>query len=122
MPVLDFFLDERSPFDRTFTIAKGARRPQLQVKILDGSTPVSVTNATVTFSMEDRAGTLKVNAQAGSIVNAAEGIVGYDFAAVDVDTLGIFFAQFSISIGGTAFLVPNNDTQKLRIVVVAKVE
>ncbi len=122
MPVLNFFLDERSPFDRTFTIAKGARRPQLQVKILDGSTPVSVTGTTVTFSMEDRAGTLKVNAQTGSIVNAAEGIVGYNFAAIDVDTLGVFFGQFSILIGGAAFLVPNSSSQKLRIVVVAKVE
>lgn len=122
MPVLDFFLDERSPFDRTLTIAKGARRPQLQVKILDGFTPVSVTGTTVTFSMEDEAGTLKVDGQTGSIVDAAKGIVGYDFAAADVDTVGIFFGQFTVAIGGTSFLVPNNRTQKLRIVISAKVD
>ena len=117
MPVLQFNLDERSPFDQSFTIAKGARRPQLQVQILDGFTPVSVTSATVTFSMEDEDGTLKVTDASGSIVDAANGIVGYDFAAADVDTEGLFFGQFKVAISGTDFLVPNNTTQRLRIVV-----
>lgn len=116
MPILDFHLDERSPFDRVHRIAKGATLPKLQARILDGSTPVDITGATVTFSMDAEDGTPKVVAQAGAISGApADGTVEYQFAAADVDTEGRFFGQFKVTVGAIAFLVPNNSAVRLRV-------
>lgn len=115
MPVLDFHLDERSDFDRIHRIAKGATLPKLQLRLLDGSTPVNLTGATILFSMDAEDGTPKVTAQAGAIIVATDGTFEYAFAAADVDTEGRFFGQFKITIGSDIHLVPNNSTQRLRV-------
>ena len=116
MPILDFHLEERSNFDRVHRVALGATLPKLQVRLLDGATPVDVTGATVLFSMDDEDGVAKVAAQAGAISGlATDGIVEYQFADADVDTEGRFFGQFSVAIAGEDYLVPNNNVQRLRV-------
>ena len=116
MPILDFHLDERSNFDRVHRAAKGATLPKLQIRLLDGATPVDVTGATVTFSMDDESGTAKITAQAGAIFGpSANGVVEYVWAAADVDTEGRFFGQFSVTIGAVKHLIPNNSAQRLRV-------
>lgn len=116
MPTLDFHLDERSDFERVLRISKGATLPKLTVRLLDGSKAVDFTGATVLFSMDDEAGVAKVTAQAGAIVGAATlGTVEYQLKAADVDTEGRFFGQFKVTIGSDFYLIPNNESQRLRV-------
>lgn len=116
MPILDFHLDERSNFERVHRAGKGATLPRLQVRLLDGSTPVDLSTATVLFSMDDEDGVAKVAAAAGALVSpGTKGIVEYVWAAADVDTEGRFFGQFSVTIGGVVHLIPNNSSQRLRV-------
>jgi len=122
MPLLKFHLDERSPFDQSLRLAKDATLPALEIQLLDQGLPVSLTGATATFSMEDESSVLKVTAAAATISDAANGKVKYEWAAIDVDTTGRFFGQFEITVGSRAYLIPNNESQRLRIIVVNKVE
>ena len=68
--------------------------------------------------MDDVNGVAKVNAAAGVLDDAVNGIVRYDFIAADVDTEGVFFGQFVITLSGGGILrIPNNSNQRLRIIV-----
>lgn len=117
MPTLQFFQDDKSPFAEDFTLSKNARKPDLIVQLLDGFDAVDLTGATVTFSMDDQLGANKVNATAAVLEDGPNGKLKYEWAALDVDTEGIFFAQFQATIGGKIFFVPNNDDQRLRIII-----
>ncbi len=117
MPVLEFNLDERSALERTLHLAKNARLPELDVRVLDGGASQDLTGATVTFSMETEAGVVKVNNAAGTLEDASDGRVQYAWAAADVDTEGTFFGQFKITVSAKDFLVPNGSTQKLRVII-----
>jgi hypothetical protein len=60
-----------------------------------------LTGATVTFSMVNAAtGVLKVSAASANIVSASGGEVAYTFLAEDVDTAGIFWATFHVTVSG----------------------
>lgn len=117
MPVLQFHLDDRSPSTLDFTLAKDARLPDLEVQLLDGSTAVNLTGATLTFSMVTEAGVVKVSSAAAALSDAPNGKVKYEWAAADVDTEGTFFGQFTITVSAKDYRVPNNDDQRLRIII-----
>ena len=119
MPVLDFNLEDRSPFERVFRTSKDARLPELEIQILDGSTPVNLTGATgATFSMDDVNGTAKVNAASATISDAANGKIKYAWAAADVDTEGEFEGQFVVTqSAGKDYRIPNVSNQKLRVII-----
>jgi len=115
---IEFFTDERSPFDKRFTLAVGQRLPALRVQLLsERGQPIDITGATVTFSMKDRSGAYAVQAGGASVENANEGIVSYAWTVAAVDMAGVYFGQFTITIGGVAYLVPNNETQKLIVTI-----
>jgi len=64
-------------------------------------TAQNLTGFTVTFTMINAAtGVAKVSAASASVVTAASGLVGYSFAAIDVDTPGIYWATFKATSGG----------------------
>ena len=115
MPTLIFNLKYCAPFDRIFNIGKGGRLPQLMVQVLDGVSPVSLVGATVKFTMVDASGTVVVNAQAGTLISGANGIVGYNFAANDVATAGRYYGKFNITVGGVDYVVPDGAAQNLVI-------
>lgn len=121
MPILEFNLDERSALERTLHLAKDARLPELDVRVLDGGASQDLTGASVTFSMETEAGVVKVNNAAGTLEDASDGLVQYAWVAADVDTEGTFFGQFKITVSSKDFLVPNNKTSRLRIIVGPKI-
>ena len=121
MPDLQFNLEDRSPFNRHFFIAKNARLPDLIVKLFDGTTAVDLTNATVKFSMDDEAGVAKVNAAAGALEDATNGKVKYEWGATDTDTEGVFLGQFIITISSKDYRIPNNNDQKLIIEIGSRV-
>ena len=122
MAELDFHLDDRGAFDRTFVISEDARLPALEVQLFDNNVAVDLTGATVTFSMENAdTGVLKVNAAAAVLEDATAGKVKYEWAAADVDTPARYHGQFKVTISAKDYLIPNNDDQTLVIIVGSKV-
>jgi hypothetical protein len=71
--------------------------------------PWALTGATVTFTMVNAATeAVKVNAAAATVVTAADGTVKYDFASGDVDTPGVFYGFFTVTIAGETDTFPAN--------------
>ena len=78
----------------TVTLGRGYRLPKLrqQLKQADG-TPVPLTGASVRLLMGIPGKPRKV-AAAATILDAANGIVEYAWAAGDVDTVGVYLAEW----------------------------
>ena len=121
MSFLQFNLEDRSPFDRRFFISKDARRPDLEVQLLDSVSGVDLSGAAVTFSLEDRQGVVKVNAAAAVLVAGTEGKLTYSWESADVDTEGVFIGRFTAIISGRSYIIPNNSDQQLIITIGEKV-
>jgi hypothetical protein len=117
MPFLHFTADERSPFDKKFTISKDGLDPRLEVELIDPADLIDWSTGTVTFSMEDRAGTVKVNAASATLVSGFKRQVAYAWTGTDTDTAGEYYGQFVVTVGSDVYRVPNNDTQRLIITV-----
>ncbi len=121
MPRFKFNLEERSRFEKVLAIDKQATLPKLEVQVLDGSDPVDLTGATVTFSMQDSNGVAKISGAAATLDDAAKGKISYAFQGADVDTDGVFSGQFSVVVAGGTYKIPNASTQRL-IIQIGRVE
>ena len=93
-----------------FTIKKGATAPAIQarLKAKDGTT-VTLTGATVKFSMRDKiTQVVKVNKAAATIVSATppadpdDPNVEYSWASGDTDTKGNYEAEWEVTYSGGA--------------------
>ena len=87
----------------TFQLKVGDTRPELAITITDEATgsAFNLTGATATFTMKpEKGGTVKVNAAAATIYDAANGKVKYTWQTADVDTAGRFIAEFEITLSG----------------------
>lgn len=115
MPTFEFFLDSRGPITKDLEIDVTATLPKVTVQLFDGDTAVNLTGATVTFTLRDAQGTAVVLDAAATLLDATNGIVEYQLADADVDDVGFFFAQFTITISGESYLIPNDSTQRLRL-------
>ena len=73
--------------------------PDIELDLKDAfGAPVNVTGAAVAFSMRVKpAGTVKVDAAAGSIVDAGLGRVKYNFVAANTDTADEYEAEFQLT-------------------------
>lgn len=92
----------------TVTLKRGYRLPKLrqQLKQADG-TPVPLTGASVRLLMGIPGKPRKV-AAAATILDAANGIVEYAWAAGDVDTVGVYLAEWECTFADGPLPVPNN--------------
>lgn len=93
----------------TFYIKKGDLLPAIQatLKATDG-TALNLTGATVAFKMKLReAANPKVNA-AGTVVDAATGVVKYVWQGTDTDTVGVYDAEWILTFSGNKQTVPSN--------------
>lgn len=70
--------------------------------VLENSAGVAqdLASASVTFSMRLKGGAVKVNAASCTITNAATGSVEYRWALGDVDTVGLYEAEFVATLPG----------------------
>ena len=82
-------------------IKQGSLRPILQATIYgnDGSA-IDITGATaVKFTMYNSTG-VKIDAVAGSVVDASAGQVSYTWTGTDTDTAGTYYAYFDVTLSG----------------------
>lgn len=93
----------------TYYMKVGDRLPLLRSQLLDGDgNPINLAAATVQFRMRLQGGSgLKVN-QPATVVDAANGIVQYSWAAIDTNTAGTYEGEFAVTIGGLPMTVPAN--------------
>lgn len=81
---------------------QGDRLPPLDVVLEESDgTPVDLTGSTVKFLMRALGGTIaKVDAAASVIGSATLGQVRYEWGASDLDTAGVFEAEFEATSAG----------------------
>ena len=81
-----------------FTIKKGDTSPSIQSILKDSAgVAVDLSGATVRVHMKAvGASTLKVD-EAMTVVNAASGIVRYDWSSSDTDTAGTYYVEFEVT-------------------------
>lgn len=86
--------------DEVIVHYKDNRQPPLTGEILLDGAPANLTGATVKLQMRAvGSSTLKVDA-AAVVDNAALGLVHYDWAALDVDTVGFYTYWWRVTAGG----------------------
>ncbi len=86
------------PEDKHF-VKQGDTVRKFRRRLLDGNgVPANVTGATVVFSMRVKpSGTVKVNAQAATVVDGGGGLVEYGQVAADVDAANIFESEWKVT-------------------------
>lgn len=103
-----------------FVLKKGATGMPLALSAHQANgLPLNLTGCTVTFTMKDRDGGLKVNAQPCDISDPPTlGLFEYPWIANDLDTPGTYYGTFRIVlVSGKPLVLPNEDT--IEIVVEA---
>lgn len=95
----------------SFYIKQNDTAPSIQAVLTDSAGKVrSMANAsTVKFNMSTENGTNVIDHGTGSIVNAAKGIVAYEWQPGDTANIGIHNAEFEITyVNGQVETFPNN--------------
>ena len=91
-----------------FFIKRGDTSPSLQYTL---SPTTDLTGATVVFNMSTaNRSSVKVSRQTAVVVDAANGIVRYDWQSADTDTAGDFLGEFEVTYADTKVeTFPNSD-------------
>lgn len=100
----------------SFYIKQNDTAPSIEAILTDSSGRArSMTNASqVRFNMSKEDGTNVITAGIGSIVNAAKGVVAYEWEAGDTASTGVHNAEFEITyVNGQRETFPNNSYIKV---------
>lgn len=83
----------------SFVIRKGDRLPALTATLTDSAgTAVNLTGGTVKLTMRILGGTTnKIDNASVTVVSATAGTVSYAWAAADVNTTGLYHAEFEFT-------------------------
>lgn len=101
-----------------FVIKQNDRREAIKRTLKDSAgVKVNLTGATVKFIMKSTpTGTAKVNATA-LVMDAVNGIVQYNWAVGDTDTMGTFLGEFEITFAdATKQTFPNDGYIEVRVI------
>jgi hypothetical protein len=101
----------------TFTIKQSDTSPSLQATLQDGnSNPVNLNGATVKLHMKPIGGSTLLNT-AMTIVNAAAGIVKYNWQTSDTSIAGTYYIEFEVTYADLSVeTFPNTGNMTLLIV------
>jgi uncharacterized protein YfaS (alpha-2-macroglobulin family) len=81
-----------------FTIKQNDTSPAIQATLKDGNgSPINLNGADVVIHMKSVDGVLKVNEQV-TIVDADTGVVKYEWATGDTDTVGTYYVEFQVTL------------------------
>lgn len=119
MPLFQFHLDELTRI-KIFRLDTDATLPSVEIQLLNENNKPEQNdfeNAIVTFTMRDGLGNAKVLEQSGFVKDATSAIFQYDWQVGDTNLSGIFFGQFRVVIGTKQYLIPNNNKQRLKIII-----
>jgi hypothetical protein len=100
-----------------FTVKQNDTSPSIQVALKDAdSTAIPLEGATARFIMKLVGGVTKVDA-AMNIVDAVNGIIQYDWATGDTDTVGVYYLEFRVTyVDGSIESFPNSGNKALNVV------
>lgn len=81
---------------------------KLRVTLIDDNGPIDLTGSSVVFTMESTTGTVKVNKQACVVLDqsvaANKGIVTYAFTGTQVNTVGKYYGEWTITLPNAEIL------------------
>lgn len=104
---------------QTIYIKQNDLLPEFEVNLQDGDdVNVDITGGVVVFSMKDvKSTSLKIDKQSVTVVTALTGRVKYSPTGTDTDTIGTYLGEFQVTIGGKPHTFPNNEENRLFIVI-----
>jgi len=80
-----------------FSIKQNDTSPSLQALLKDADrNPIDLAGASVRFHMKAVGGGIKVDAPM-TVVDEAGGVIQYDWAAGDTDTVGTYYVEFEVT-------------------------
>lgn len=86
-----------------YEIKRNDRRPRWRVQLLANGSPLDLTSALSARFIMKTGVSIKINRQAMSFIDRANGIVEYAWAAGDTDTSGTYNAEVEVDWGGSEF-------------------
>lgn len=100
-----------------FSIKQNDTSPSILATLKDASSvPVNITAATVRLHMKSLDGSLKVDSNM-TVINAAGGLVRYDWLAGDTDTVGTYKVEFQVTYTDSSIeTFPNNGNEVINVV------
>lgn len=100
-----------------FSIKQNDTSPSLQATLKDAAQdPINLTGATVRFHMKSVDGTLKID-QPMTVVTPLAGLVQYDWASGDTDTVGTYYVEFEVTYNDASVeTFPNNGNKTISVV------
>lgn len=110
-----------------FEIKRGDTLPNIRatLKLSDGTVQDLTTATAVNFVYAPRDGTTpdtsSPTTRTATIVDAANGIVEYDWIAADTATVGEFLAEFEVEFGTDRLTFPNGKDEYIHVHVVQDV-
>jgi hypothetical protein len=100
-----------------FTIKQSDTSPSLQATLQDANgTAININGASIRFHMKAVGGAIVID-QPMTIVNAAGGIVKYDWQSGDTDTAGTYYVEFEVTyLDLSVETFPNNTNETILII------
>lgn len=101
----------------TVLVKQNDRLPALTVTAVqtDG-TPYDLTGASIVFNMRNaETGTVKVSRAAATLVSGPNGTMRYEWAATDLDTVGLYEAEFEATIASKKLSIPTDGFIPIRV-------
>lgn len=96
----------------TFFLKQNDTSPSIQATLTDASgAAVNIAGASVRFHMKNMTNSGVIVDRAATVVNAANGIVRYDWLAADTQKTGMFLCEFEVTYSDSSIETFPNDAK-----------